>query len=306
MLRKFTKNKTFVYAVLSVLGFLILLIVGYNLLYITPILGSRKSLTVAKNLAVNMKMVNSENLLAVKSLITLNPTHPEYTAMLADSVAGLEKTNQDFKEVNKKFESVSFKGTKEVRSYLNNDYSDKFKAVLDTYSKNMVSKTGDIENYKKISSATGRAIGYNPYSDLGSLDLNSDKDREAALQRIQAALEGLKKIYFDVEKLENGNKEKLLTSISLANVFLTDLSKALQSGNIAEATTKREGFIAAYKDVFQSATELTRGTLTGNSITVSISDQEKISKDLDQLIGKIEELQKNLPKDPLSKALQKE
>lgn len=306
MLEKITKNKSFVYSVLAVLGFLIILTVGYNLIYITPLLGSRKSLTEAKNLAVTMKLVNSENLLAVKSLITLNPTHPEYTAMLTESLADLDKTSQDFKEVNKKFESVSFRGTKEVKNFLDNEFSDKFTAIMGTYSKNMASKSNDIENYKKINSATGRAIGYNPHSDLGTLDLNSDKDREVALQRTQSALEGLKKIYFDVEKLEGGNKEKLLSSISLTNVFLSDFSKALQSGNITEATTKRESFIAAYIDVFQSATELTRGTLTGDSISSSISEQEKISKDLDQLIGKIEELQKSLPKDPLSKALRKE
>ena len=294
------RNKPIIFTLLTTILFFVLLSLLYYFIYIYPIVLSKSSLANAKSLASELKMTNSYILLSYQELSGINPSHPEYEQLISGALEAIEKSEKEFLEIQVKIKNANFRGTTKVKEFLKNDFKVKFSEGGTAY-KNLQSNSNKLNEFKNANSSLVKVMTYNPQVDLGNLDLSDTGARDAAMERAENASVGLKKAFDSLKDLDHPKKDELSANISIAIGILNDLSKDLKEENLKEAETKRSNFVTSYADVTKNSTEIVRSYLTSQELLDSREERENVSLTIDEAMLQIEELQKNLPQDPLSK-----
>lgn len=275
----------------------------YNVFFVSPLKKSKASLTIAKNLAVELKLANSKNALAYQELSSLNPSHPSYMDQVTLAQKNFDEGSQDIENINSKYKKINFSGTKETRDYLNSEYKKTFEEALNTTRQEINKKGSIVEAFNNSEKTLSNLITYNPYIDLGGLDFDSDLDREIALPRIDAAIAGMEKVKIQTKSLNTPKKETLIANLDSTLTLLRKLSEEIRSKNTAEAIKTRTAFLDGYKALTDEASTIVResASIDGNASSANNEVNEK----LDSLIAKTEKLFRSQPLDPLTNYWQK-
>lgn len=283
---------------LKIIIIFVIVTITYNLIFVVPIKTSKKSLTEAKNLTTELKLINSQNILSFSNLAAINPSHPSYTNLIDDITGSVKDSDKRFDEVKDKYKDTKFGGNKTVKSYLNSDFRKAFEEALDTTSETYEKQKKHLENFIKINSILGNIAAYNPSADFYSLDLTDEAQKEVAAQKIEVAIEGIEKAKNKAPELSSDINDTLIKNINSS-------LETLKSFKTSLTASQRDKFIESYKSVSQTATEIIRESTMNKEMSSDIETWKKTISTLDKIITGIEIIQKEIPVDPLTRSAKK-
>jgi hypothetical protein len=171
------------------------------------------------------------------------------------------------------------------------DLSDRHKDIL-TRQKVVVDKLIDVDG------VLSDLIAYDPITDLGTLDLEENK--EEIIERTASANAGLEAIKLNITKNTDINKtetaKQLVQNIHLSQDKLSSISELLENEDFVEASKNLHEFVSIYSSIKDQSLELDLAVIRSPQMVKTLIDQTNLMNEYIYLLSVIDESQKELSK----------
>lgn len=149
---------------------------------------------------------------------------------------------------------------------------------------------------KRLSVINRNIFKYKPLTDLGTLDLQSEIERERVIERSYNAIEGLEKV---VSKLERSDKSKeaenLIVGILDTQNLIKEQISYLEGGDYTAASLSFLKVVKNFETLRESGLELERAVLYSTASVNTLTKQTNLMLKYEHILEKINDLQKSLP-----------
>ena len=282
--------------IIYTLVFLLLTLSVYFFFLLWPKVASIKKVGEVKTNLEEARLTLSENKILFYRYLTFDPTsltfYEDKETLMIQLQEAQKKSDEYFSKSPKKIGSGIFatNGTRKIVSEINEANPvvyEKAKASLKDQKKIAEELTAYDKTY-------GKLLEYQPI-----LDLSNFENKDMTLERAETAVVEITKIKVRINSSEVGGKEAVSKEIDNALSSLEAFKSALQSGNDTLAVARLNALENAYKKLKSRAFETQTGVVKSESSLAALAYEDEALTQLEDLIEKSTEVQKDLSNDPL-------